>query len=108
MPSSAKKADDQFIEAVVCDPEIQALLGKDKAIVYLDIYGWIVIDSVAPGVSVDLQGTVVFEDETTKDNVPLMVHFSHGDGFVVFTSFHNSAQVTKDTEKILKHLVFEL
>lgn len=97
----------QTITASITNPEIRSLLDKDTATIKFDLPGWTVIDSVAAGVTVDLQGTV----ETymgTKTDIPLMVHFPEGQGYVVYTSFHNEAQATEDMKKILDYLVFSL
>lgn len=98
---------EQTITASITNPEIQSLLGKDTATICFDLGGWIVIDSVSAGVTVDLRGAIeTYEEE--KTDIPLMVHFSEGKGYVVYTSFHNEAQVTEDVGKILDYLVFFL
>ncbi|MCI0639251.1 MAG: hypothetical protein L0Y72_32395 [Gemmataceae bacterium] len=38
--------------------------------------------------------------------LPLLVKFRHGEGTVIFTSFHNSAQVSDLEKKLLNYLVF--
>lgn len=97
----------QTITASITNPEIQSLLGKNTAEIYFDLPGWVVIDSVAAGVTVDLRGTADTFDGK-KTNIPLMVHFPDGKGTVVYTSFHNEAQATEDMKKILDYLVFSL
>lgn len=97
----------QDITANITDSEIQALLGKNTAEICFDLSAWVAMNSVKAGVVIDLSGTVA-TFEGTKNNIPLMVHFSQGNGYVVYTSFHNEAQVTEDVQKILKHLAFEL
>jgi len=98
---------EQTITASITNPEIQSLLGKNTADINFDLPGWVVIDSVAAGVTIDLRGTVETYDGR-KTNIPLMVHFPDGKGNVVYTSFHNEAQVTDDMKKILDYLVFSL
>lgn len=97
----------QDITANITDSEIQALLSKNTAEVCFDLPAWVAMNSVKAGVVIDLSGTVD-TDEGTKNNIPLMVHFPQGNGYVAYTSFHNEAQVTEDVQKILKHLAFEL
>jgi hypothetical protein len=104
---AGKSGIEQTITATITNTEIQSLLGKSTASICFDLGSWEVIDSVATGVTVDLRGTVQ-TDYGEKTNIPLMVHFSQGKGNVVYTSFHNEAQVTEDVEKILNHLVFAL
>ncbi|MCI0379752.1 MAG: hypothetical protein L0215_19280 [Gemmataceae bacterium] len=40
------------------------------------------------------------------ESLPLLVKFRHGEGTVIFTSFHNSAQVSDLEKKLLNFLVF--
>lgn len=101
------EGEEQQINASITNPEIQALLGRKTATINFDLGAWAVIDSVAAGVTVDLRGTVETYDGR-KTNIPLMVHFPDGKGNVVYTSFHNEAQVTDDMKKILDYLVFSL
>ena len=84
----------QDITANITDSEIKALLGKNTAEICFDLSAWVVMNSVKAGVVIDLSGTVT-TDEGTKNDIPLMVHFSQGNGYVVYTSFHNEAQVTE-------------
>ena len=39
---------------------------------------------------------------------PMLVTFSHGEGRVLYTSFHNDSQNTRDLEEVLRFGVFEL
>jgi hypothetical protein len=98
---------EQTITANIADSEIKTMLGKSTASICFDLSSWVVIKSIATGVITDLSGTVD-TTEGSKTNIPLMVHFPVDNGYVVYTSFHNEAQVTEDVKKILKHLAFEL
>jgi len=52
-----------------------------------------------------LRGTYRLRDGPEQTG-PLLVTFPHGEGTVVFTSFHNEAQNTQMEEELLRHLVF--
>lgn len=95
-------------EAPIRNPDIQTFLGKGTANVKFNFDFWVVIESVADGVTVDLEGTVQTHDEGQKANTPLVVHFSEGKGYVVYTSFYNEATATDDMKKILNYMVLSL
>lgn len=100
----------QTVTASITNPDLSALLGKSQCSIFYDLDAWIVIDSVASGVSTDLSGSVQYTNYDTGDTVtatkPLLVHFAYGDGGVILTTFHNEANVTADSLAILKQLMF--
>ncbi len=98
----------QTIVAPIRNPDIQTFLGKGTANVKFNFDFWVVIESVADGVTVDLEGTVQTHEEGQKANTPLVVHFSEGKGYVVYTSFYNEATASDDMKKIVDYLVLSL
>lgn len=101
---------DQSLIAAVLDNDIKALLGKSTCTVFYDIDGWAMIKvEDQDNVQVDIIGDPEIENDGGKvTDKPLLVELSHGSGTVIFTSFHNSEQITEDGMKIIKHLVFSL
>src|SRR5262249_3820999 len=57
-------------------------------------------------VTLGMQGTYMSENFGLIQDAPLLVKFRFGKGNVIFTSFHNSRQVTEVTTKLLNYLVF--
>lgn len=82
--------------ATVNDEKLKADVGDAVTINY-DYSAWAVIESVATDTEVLLSGDVSYqpsstENATTLTNVPLIVRFPAGNGQVVFSTFHLSAQ----------------
>ena len=92
------------------DEEIKNHLGKDKADINFNLSGWVVIDSLEQGSSAEIWITADSVRTFTEKliNVPIMVYFSYGQGKVLYTSFHNEAQVTDDMVKILIRIIYGL
>ena len=101
---------DQSLIATVLDNDIKALLGKSTCTIVYDIDGWVMVKVEDPdNVQVDIIGNPETEnDGGIVQDKPLLVELSHGSGTVIYTSFHNSEQITEDSLKIIKHLVFSL
>jgi len=74
--------------------------------------GWAVIDSVADDVNVLVEAVIEYDDpvtgETATRTSPLVVAFEAGAGRVVFTSFHNEAQITDDARDVLRFQLNQL
>lgn len=104
--------DPQDITATVLNSNLISLLGKDTvSLNYSDSPGWNVIESVASDVNIDIKGDIqVYDglDLETKNDSPLLVHFTHGNGLIILTTFHNAAQATDDMLKILEQMAFGL
>ena len=58
-----------------------------------------------PNVTTYLRGTYDLR-EGGRTTGPLLVQFPHGDGQVIFTSFHNEKQNSETEKELLKYLVF--
>ena len=74
--------------------------------------GWVVIESVADDVEVLVEADITYDDpvtgEPTTRTSPLVVAFDSGAGRVVFTSFHNEAQITDDARNVLRFQLNQL
>lgn len=75
--------------------------------------GWAVPEAVGDGVEVLVEGTVQWDDPDggsapITGTVPLVLAFPAGDGKVVFTAFHNEAQVTDDARDVLRYELGQL
>lgn len=95
-------------EATVLDESLQRALGRNNATINFDASIWAVIDSVAQGTQVLVEGPVVTVDETQLSKRPYLVQFPAGQGRVTYTSFHNEAQTTGDMDILLEQLLFQL
>ncbi len=91
-------------KANVVDSGLAAVLGKNVIDVTYDLGSWVVMTGVGSGTQVHITGSAkVVENWEDKivSNIPYVVSFSEGEGEVIYTSFHNEAQVTEDMEKVL-------
>lgn len=75
--------------------------------------GWAVPEAVADEVEVLVEGEVQWDDADggaapITSTVPLVLAFPHGDGKVVFTAFHNEAQITDDARDVLRYELGQL
>jgi len=74
--------------------------------------GWVVIESVADDVTVLVEADIQYDDPITGEiasrTSPLVVAFDAGAGRVVFTSFHNEAQITDDARDVLRFQLNQL
>ena len=74
--------------------------------------GWVVIESVADDVDVLVEADITYDDPDTGEPVtrtsPLVVAFDSGSGRVVYTSFHNEAQITDDARNVLRFQLNQL
>ena len=94
----------QTIEAEVVEPGLRRLLGPSIDLRF-DMPAWRPAAFRGPDVTTYLRGTYALRDDTEQTG-PLLVAFPHGEGMVIFTSFHNEAQNTKMELELLRHLVF--
>lgn len=77
--------------------------------------GWAVMTGVADGVDVLVEGDIFVDDLETGQpraiaNAPLVVAFDSptGSGRIVFTAFHNEAQLTDDARDVLRFQLGQL
>lgn len=74
--------------------------------------GWAVPLTVSDDVQVLVEGDIEYDDPetgtwTARENVPLVFSFTDG-GNVVYTAFHNEAQVTDDARDVLRFSLTKL
>lgn len=96
--------------AYINSKELREHLGKDKVEIIFDLGGWVVIDSLEKGSDAQIWVTAdsVRAGNEKMLNVPIMIYFSYNQGKVLYTSFHNEAQVTDDMLKILIRIIYGL
>ena len=96
------------VNSVVIDERLQEALGKNRILVNFNLGGWVIIDAVSNQTEVWVRADSVHTYTETLLNKPLMVRFNYGGGQVIYTSFHNEAQVTKDMIEILITVIYSL
>lgn len=94
----------QTVAADVKDDSLRTLLGERIDLTF-DMPSWRPAAFSGENVEVLLEG----EFKTTNGAVkraPLLVRFPHGQGSVIFTSFHNEKQTSDKEKHLLRFLVF--
>lgn len=102
--------DEQIITASITNPELQQFTGKATASIAYDLGAWKMMQSISTTPTVLLRGTVTgYAAETfepaTFQNQPLAISIGHGQGRVVYTTFHNEAGVTVDQLAVLRFFI---
>ncbi len=80
----------------ITDPAIKALAGESKQVDFGPAY--VVVKSVS-------QGCTVYAQRDASE--PVLVSFPHGDGYVVYTSFHNGADIGDDVAEVVKYVILQ-
>ncbi len=91
----------QTVSAGIVDKDVRASLNKMNVTIHFDMPVWVPVTSVAAGVDIYLEANVKCADMGLRKR-PLMVGFSHGDGHVIYTAFHNHTQTSKEEAELLK------
>jgi molecular chaperone DnaK len=81
--------------ATVVDDGLRAMVGKTVPINFNTIYA--PVDSVTSECQVYLK----------KGSEPLLVSFQHGDGHVVYTSFHNGVQMSAQEKELFSYIIMQ-
>jgi hypothetical protein len=121
-PASPKIGYVQTVAATIVDANLSKYLGVTETEIVYDLGAWVVIDNVGTGANVLITGNVSSSgskaDILTTNNRssvedksgnaintlrPLSVSFNYGEGKVVYTSFHNEAQVSESIRHILEY-----
>lgn len=84
------------VTAQVVDSGLRGMLGSSIRL-HFDMGSWVPIAQV----SKDVQTYMAF------DKSPILVSFVHGKGSVVYTAFHNHAQVSDHEAQLLQYLVLK-
>jgi hypothetical protein len=93
----------QNVEAVVTDQGLQTYLGHKTIPLSFDAPDWRTASFDPTKVTVCLKG--LYRNQLGKASVaPLLVKFRHGQGTVIFTSFHHSRNETPTVRKMLEYL----
>jgi len=103
------------VNARVIDAELAQFMGLnpgDEIEIIFNQGGWVVIEDLASSVDVLVEADIQYDDpvtgQTTSRTSPLVVAFDAGGGRVVFTSFHNEAQITNDARDVLRYQLTQL
>lgn len=102
--------DEQTITAAISDATLQQFTGKATASIAYDLPAWKMLQSVSNMPKVLLRGTVTGEDgadfqSKTFMNQVLAISITHGQGRIVYTTFHNEAGVTSDQLAVLRYFI---
>ncbi len=100
----------QTVIADVTSTQMEDMLGQDTVEIYFNT-GFAVIEEIA-----ESGGTAHFSGHINASGVhdgqyfPLMADYQDplGNGYLIYTSFHNSAQATGDVQQILEYMIFQL
>ncbi len=101
----------QTVNARIVDQGLADFMGvplQSELEVIYNFGTWAVIDSVDESVSVLVVADVEYDDPDTgevrvKVDAPLLIAADVGRGVVLFTTFHNEAQVSDDTRDVLAY-----
>ena len=94
----------QVVTARVVDPGLQELLGDTVALNF-NTRGWDAARFAGKNVNILMRGEFRLLNGGRAE-APLLVKFPAGQGSVIFTSFHNEAQNSRQEEALLRYLVF--
>jgi hypothetical protein len=100
-----KIGDDQSITGAVSDQSLQAFVGKANVAIVYDLGGWTDLLTVPTAAAVLLRGSYTSAG-TQRTNQPLAIVIPHGQGRIVFTTFHNEAGATNDQMAVLRHFIY--
>lgn len=103
-PSLDGRGAAQKVDAEVKDESLQDLIGERIELTF-DMPSWRPAAFSGEGLAVLLEGEFKILDGEVK-RAPLLVRFPHGQGSVIFTSFHNEKQTSDKEKELLKFLVF--
>jgi hypothetical protein len=97
--------DAQNVNAQIVDASLQAFVGKTSADIDYNLDAWTDITALPQGAGVLLRGTYTSAG-ITRTNQPLAWVIPHGQGRLVFTTFHNEAGATADQIAVLRHFIY--
>ena len=106
VPGDATEGDSEDVTAQVLDPGLRAALGgATSAEISFNLSAWAVAEAAGTGTEVLMTADVHVLGTPLNDS-PILLRFHSGQGTVIYTAFHNEAQLTTDMERILRALVF--
>ena len=89
------------VEARITSPQLREALGSDHVRIHFDLPAWRPITSADSTVEVMIRGEVRTIGTGRVDHA-LMAGFAHGEGYVVYTAFHNHAQSSAEERALLR------
>ncbi len=95
----------QDVTADVLDPGLRELVGP-QVVIRFDLGSWKAAAFGGQGVNTLLRGKYQKLFGSGLGDASLLVKFRHGEGTVIFTSFHNEKQNSNTELKLLRYLVF--
>jgi hypothetical protein len=102
--SKVAPGEKQEVSAVVVDAGLRDLIGSELELRF-DMPSWYPAAFRGKELTTFLRGRYeTMAGDTTE--APLLVKFPHGNGTVIFTSFHNEKQNSETELKLLRYLVF--
>ena len=98
----------QDLTGQIVDSGLAGSLASTTIELHYPLVYWAVIQDVAMNVTVYIRADAPLMDGTTLANVPHTVRFLGGQGRVLYTSFHQEANISEQMEQALRILMFEL
>ncbi|OGQ20451.1 MAG: hypothetical protein A2138_26740 [Deltaproteobacteria bacterium RBG_16_71_12] len=92
----------------IVDDGLAGSLASTTIELHYPLLAWAVIQDVSQNVTVYIRADAPLMDGTTLSNVPHTVRFLGGQGRVLYTSFHQEANISEQMEHALRILMFEL
>jgi hypothetical protein len=97
----------QVIHGRVVDAGLRAFIAKDSVQINYDLGSWEILDTLSTRPRILLRGDYSTYSGPHIDK-PLAILIDHGQGRVVYTTFHNEANVTRDAVEVLTYFLFIL
>lgn len=94
--------------ARILDDGLRGALGRNNVPIHYGLATWSVMTGVADGVHVYLEADAPLLDGDVITDAPQIVGFEHGEGHVVYSSFHQEPGIGVEQENVLKLIMFEL
>lgn len=88
-----------MVDAEIVDLGLREVLGCTQIELNFDLAGWRYLSSSYRDIRAYIEGR-----ERSDGQYPLLFSFKHGAGTVIFTSFHNHAQVSDKERRLLEFL----
>lgn len=98
------------VDATVLDPAMVAALGTDSASITYDIGDWTAVESVGTDAGAMVEGRFTWSGDAGSGahTGPLVVEGSYGQGKVIFTTFHDTAQTSEQMHTLLEQIILSL
>ncbi|MCP8308395.1 MAG: hypothetical protein H3Z54_06835 [archaeon] len=84
-------APSQHAIGTIMDASLKTYLKVDEIEIEYDLSSWVPVSYVSDQVTVYVTNSVEYNGEI-HENIPTVIGFKYGKGYVVYTSFHNAAQ----------------